>query len=134
MCSLSYSKQNSSLDSVNMSAHYNGSLSIIHDGLDSIKMGLETIETYIQSALYLYHDKKYILQGKEHLSKGFRKTKASLLQGYCKMKQGVDTISKKLIFQNAGLTVIALYILVKFKQHTTLPHETSCAPKISRTY
>ena len=77
-----------------MSAHYNGSLSIIHDGLDSIKTGLETMETYIQSALYLYHDKKDYLQGKERLSKGFRKTKASLLQGCCKIKQAVDTISK----------------------------------------
>ena len=77
-----------------MSAHYNRSLSIIHDGLDSIKTGLETMETYIQSALYLYHDKKDYLQGKERLSKGFRKTKASLLQGCCKVKQAVDTISK----------------------------------------
>ena len=51
------------------------------------------METYVQSALFLYHDQHDYRQGKRQLCKGLRKTKAQLLQACFQIERNKHTTS-----------------------------------------
>ena len=83
-------------------------LSNIQDGLSDIDRGIETMHTFTESALFLYHSKQDFCAAKNRLSKGLRKATASLLQGSYKIKHNTDMLRNSISFTNTSFDVTCL--------------------------
>ena len=120
---LSHSTNVFCLNSVKISAYHNGSLSIIHDGLDSIETGLETMETCIYSALYLYHDGKIACKVKSVSLKDSKKRKLCYFMAVSRFSMVLVPFPNNFNCWTADPTIIELYPDTKSKEHTKHIHE-----------